>query len=113
VDNTSLPPAASKIIAGVISVFLHRLALPSVIRNDPCEKIGHRASDKAKNDASAIFVAPYARSADQNQRLGLQIEIKESKTPGGESTSTDQAFNFLSLGVKRQASVLWILSRGL
>jgi hypothetical protein len=35
-----------------------------------------------------------------------KIALKEkSKTPGGENISTDQAFNFLSLDVKRQASV--------
>jgi hypothetical protein len=67
------------------------------------KKSGILASDKTKNDASAIFVAP--RSANQDQRLALQIEIKESKTPGGENISTDQAFNFLSLDVMRQASV--------
>jgi hypothetical protein len=41
-----------------------------------------------KNFVSAILVASYGRPAQpkssQNQRLGFQIEIKESKTPGDE-----------------------------
>jgi hypothetical protein len=32
-------------------------------------------------------------SASQNQRLGLQIEINESKTPGDERVSIRQALN--------------------
>jgi hypothetical protein len=103
VDNTSLPPVASKIVAGVISVFLHArrcLASSEMI----CVGKSGMVSDKAKKDASAIFVAPYARSASQDQRLGLQIELKESKTPGGENISTHQALIFLSLDVIRQAS---------
>ena len=60
---------------------------------------------RTKNYVSAIFAAPYVGPAQLNQRPRLQIEIKESKTPGGESISTHQAFNFLSLDVMRQASV--------
>ena len=102
-DYTSLPPAASKIVAGAISVFLHARRCLASSEMICVRKSGILASDETKNEASAIFVAP--RSANQDQRLALQIELKESKTPGSENISTHQAFNFLSLDVKRQASV--------
>jgi hypothetical protein len=41
---------------------------------------------------------PYAKSANQDQRLGLQIEIKESKTPGGENNLDAPGVNFSKLG---------------
>jgi hypothetical protein len=85
VDNTSRFAAASNIFVACDCGLPPRPAVPRVILNDLCERIGHLVD---KNYVSAIFAASYGRPAQpkrsQNQRLGFQIEIKESKTPGDE-----------------------------
>jgi hypothetical protein len=59
--------------------------VPRVILNDLCKRIGDLVE---KGLRFRIVVASYARPAqpkrNQNKRLGFQIEIKESKTPGNE-----------------------------
>jgi hypothetical protein len=68
------------------SIFLHARRCLRVILNDLGETIGDLVDKELR--FPPFFVASYARPAQprrsQNQRLGFQIEIKESKTPGDE-----------------------------
>jgi hypothetical protein len=85
VDNTSLSSAASNIIVAC-DFRGPRPAVPRIIRNDLCERIrglvGQRTTSPPSSFAS--YARPVQPKRSQNQRLGFQIEIKESKTPGAE-----------------------------
>jgi hypothetical protein len=77
--------------------FPPRPALPSVIRNDLCEKIAILAWDKTKNDASAIFVAPYASQQTKISASACRFEIKEKQNAWRREYLDSPGVNFSKL----------------
>lgn len=85
-DNTSLSPAASYIILACDFRLPPHPAVPRVILNDLCERIGDPVKKQLRFRHFRCLVreASATQSAANISRLGFQIEIKENKTPGDE-----------------------------
>jgi hypothetical protein len=91
VDNTSLSPATSNIILACDFRLPLHPAVPGVILNDLCERIG----DPVKNNyVSAIFVASYARPAQPKRSASaFRLKSKKTKRLATSTVSIRQALN--------------------